>query len=297
MPELAQRQRFVEEGKSYPPSPLSSHQDFSDIEAVELALLLEAINTRYGYDLRDYATASMQRRVASVLARTGLRHMGELQHRTLADPEFFTSVLEGLTVRVSQMFRDPTFYLAFRTLVVPVLRTYPRIKVWHAGCATGEEVYASAILFHEEGLFERTQFYGTDLSPSAIEAAKSGIYAQDRIAEFTDNYRKSGGKAEFADYHTSAMHDGVVMKEFLRRNLLFFQHNLVSDHVFGEMQVIFCRNVLIYFGRDLRRRVISRFAESLCPGGFLCFGSSERAISEPGFSEFGKEMPIYRHGR
>ncbi len=269
----------------------------TEVETIEIRLLLEAIHARYGYDLRDYASTSMRRRVLAALTKSGLGHLGELQHRILGDPEFFADVLEDLGVRVSEMFRDPSFYRTLRARVVPVLRTYPLLRVWHAGCATGEEVYASAILLSEEGLYERTQIYATDLSLQALEQAKQGIYSVEHLRTFTENYEKSGGISSFSNYYTAA-YDRIALKESLRRNILFFQHNLVSDHVFGEMQVIFCRNVLIYFGQDLRNRVLDKFAQSLCSGGFLCLGSSERlprSDTQKAFGEFAAEERIYRN--
>jgi chemotaxis protein methyltransferase CheR len=247
-----------------------------EVEAIEVRLFLEAIYLQYGYDMRGYAAASIQRRVMAALAGSGLVHLGELQHRVLADPVYFASVLETLVVRVTDMFRDPTFYLAFRTRVVPVLRSYPLLKIWLAGCATGEEVYALAILLHEEKLLERTQIYATDLSYEGLERAKRGVYPTARVETFTSNYQQAGGTGNLSDYYTSS-YDGenIVMRESLRRNVLFFRHNLVSDHVFGEMNVIMCRNVLIYFGAELKDRVLHTLDQSLCPRGVLCLGSSE----------------------
>jgi chemotaxis protein methyltransferase CheR len=267
------------------------------VEAIEIRLFLEAVHAKYGYDLRDYAPASMYRRVLAALAKSGLRHLGDLQHRVLCDPEFFGGVLEDLTVRVTAMFRDPEFYRAFRLRVVPILRTYPLLRVWHCGCATGEEVYADAIVLSEEGLLERTQIYATDLNPLAVEQAKQGVYSAEHLDRVAENYAKSGGSSSFSNYYTQA-YDRIAMKESLRKQVLFFQHNLVSDHTFGEMQVIFCRNVLIYFGRDLKDRVLQKFAGSLCPGGFLCLGSGERILrarEDHSMVEFASEERIYRH--
>jgi chemotaxis protein methyltransferase CheR len=267
-----------------------------EIEAIEIRLLLEAVYAKYGYDLREYASVSMRRRVLAALAKSGLAHLGELQHRILRDPEFFASVLEDLTVRVSEMFRDPTFYRAFRSSVVPLLRTYPQLKIWHSGCATGEEVYSSAILLMEEGLYDRAQIYATDLSSHALEQAKEGVYSVDQLATFTGNYEAFGGRSTLADYYTAA-YDRIAMRESVRSNVLFFHHNLVSDHPFGEMHVIFCRNVLIYFDAGLRSRVLAKFADSLCPGGFLCLGMSEGlSQSDRGaFVDFSRAERIYRH--
>jgi chemotaxis protein methyltransferase CheR len=268
----------------------------TEVESIEIRLFLEAINARYGYDLRGYAETSMRRRVLASLARTGLDHLGELQHRVLADPGFFTEVLEDLTVRTSEMFRDPTFYLSFREQVIPLLRTYPLLKIWHTGCSSGEEVYGSAIVLEEAGLYDRTQIYATDLSPQALEQAREATYSSTQLQLFTENYREGGGREDFSKYYTAA-YGGIAFKESLRRNVLFFQHNLVSDHAFGEMHVVFCRNVMIYFGRELRSRVIRMLAESLYSGGFLCLGASERLsdADREGFTELDPEARIYRY--
>jgi chemotaxis protein methyltransferase CheR len=267
----------------------------SEIENIEIRLFLEAIHARYGYDLREYSPVSTRRRVLAVLAKSGLDNLGELQHRMLRDPEFFGSLLDDLVLRVTEMFRDPTFYRAFGARVVPILRTYPLLKFWHSGCATGEEAYSTAILLSEQGLYDRTQIYATDLSARALEQAKQGVYSAERGREFGENHTRAGGTCPFSNYYTEA-YDRIALRESLRKNVLFFQHNLVSDHVFGEMNVIFCRNVLIYFGQSLRDRVIAKFAQSLCPGGFLCLGSGERLPrSGHDFREFVPGERIYRH--
>jgi chemotaxis protein methyltransferase CheR len=267
-----------------------------ETEAIEIRLFLEAIHAQYGYDLRDYAHSSMHRRVKAALAASNLPHLGELQHKILTDPVFFAGVLESLTVRVSELFRDPEFYVAFRAEVVPILRTYPLFKIWHAGCANGEEVYTTAILLQEEGLYDRAQIYATDLSHEALDHARQGIYRTAHLARFSHNYQRAGGKASLAAYYTEA-YDRLAMRESLRRNVVFFQHNLVSDHVFGEMNVILCRNVLIYFGPGLKQRVLNKFEHSLCPRGFLCLGTSEHLASSPSqraFVEFAGRDRIYR---
>ena len=269
------------------------------VEELEIRLFLEAVRVRYGYDLRGYARPAMRRRLHAVLARHSIPHMGELQHRALTDAYFFAEIVEGLTVQVSEMFRFPPFYRAFRTKVVPILRTYPQLKIWHAGCANGEEAYATAIMLREEGLYDRAQIYATDVSVDALERARAGVYSADKAALFEQNYRDAGGTGDFSDYYTAA-YDRIAAKNFLQKNILFFQHNLVSDHVFGEMHVVFCRNVMIYFGADLRKEVLSKFVESLCPGGFLCLGNSERiqrTLLETEFSEFAATERIYRRQR
>jgi chemotaxis protein methyltransferase CheR len=250
-----------------------------EVAAIEVRLFLEAIFERYGYDLREYSAPSIKRRVQLALARSGLPDLGALQHRVLTDGDAFARVFADLTVQVSELFRDPAFYRAFRAQVVPVLRTYPLVNVWHAGCATGEEAYSTAILLREEGLLERCQIYATDLSAPAIERAKEGVFSAPDFAVTVDAYRRAGGTDTLSEHATFA-YGQMAVKEALRSKILFFQHDLVSDYVFAQMQVIFCRNVLIYFGRPLRARVLHRFAESLCPGGFLCLGSSERLSSD-----------------
>jgi chemotaxis protein methyltransferase CheR len=227
--------------------------------------------------------------------------MPSLTAAVLADPDLFVSVLDDLTVRVSDMFRDPSFHRTLREQVVPLLRTYPLLNIWHCGCATGEEVYSFAILLSETGLYDRAQIYATDLSQRALEQAKAGIYSADRLPLFAENYNRAGGTADFSDYVTTA-YDQVALRGSLRRQVVFFQHDLVSDHVFGEMHVVFCRNVLMYFGPDLRGRVVGKLAESLVPGGFLALGADERLLGPaPGaaassLSEFAPAVRIYRRG-
>lgn len=264
----------------------------SEAQAIEVRLVLEAILAKYGYDLRGYQPESMERRVLGALAKSGLAHLGELQHRLLADPEFFSSVLESLTVHVSEMFRDVDFYRVFREQVVPALKTYPEIKIWHAGCASGEEVYATAIVLTEEKLYDRAQIYATDVSTGALERAREGVYSQNQAKIFAKAYAQSGGTGRFEDY-TVAAYDRIAVHERLRRNVVFFHHNLVSDYALGEMNVIFCRNVLIYFGPSLRDRVLGVLKDGLRHGGFLCLGSGESlpAAFGPAFTPF---APVHR---
>jgi chemotaxis protein methyltransferase CheR len=266
-----------------------------DIEDIEMRLLLEAINARYGYDFRDYSQESVRRRMRAALARSGAANLGLLQHRLLTEPDLFTSLIDDLTVQVSEMFRDPSFYVTFRQQVIPTLRTYPRLKIWHAGCATGEEVYATAILLTEENLYERTQIYATDISARAVAQAREGMYLTSQADLFSDNYVRAGGKKKLDDYYSSA-YGRFAINEKLKKNVVFFQHDLVSDYALGEMQVVFCRNVLIYFGDGLRARVLGIFADSLCRGGFLCLGGSERIPPQVStvFSDFATAERIYR---
>ena len=266
----------------------------AELERIEIDLVLEAIRARYGYDFRDYAPGTIERRLRVVLARNGLAHLGELQHRLLHEPSFFLDVLDELTIQVSDLFRDARFYLSFRQQVVPLLRTYPQLKIWHAGCASGEEVYSMAIILTEEGLYERTQIYATDISGRVLEQAKDGVYAANRLEAFANAYRAAGGERDFREYYSEA-YGRIVLRSALRTNIVFFQHDLVHDYALGEMNVILCRNVLIYFEPPLRSRVFGMLQGGLCHNGFLCLGMSERAPEgTPGFAEFVAADRIYR---
>jgi chemotaxis protein methyltransferase CheR len=267
----------------------------AQLEPDEVGDLLESIFATYGHDLRGYAGPSIRRRVFASLAKSGLADLRDLKRRILADREAFERFAEDLRVRVTDMFRDPRFFLHFRTRVVPILLTYPVLNIWHCGCATGEEVYATAIVLTEEGLYERSQIYATDVSNQALRQAKAGVYAADRVAGFAEAYSASGGKAKLTDYYTEA-YGGIAFRESLRANVLFFEHNLVTDYVFAEMNVVFCRNVLLYFGAPLRERVVEKLGKSLRPGGFLCLGTSEslRGRGAEAFSVFASAEQIYR---
>lgn len=243
-------------------------------ENIELQLLLEAIYLKYGYDFREYARASVKRRIMHRLAVAGLNNLAEMLHKLLHDVEFFERILLDLSIHVTEMFRDPSFYHALRTEVIPILRTYPFFKIWHAGCATGEEAYSMAILLKEEGLYARAQIYATDYNNVVLQKAKEGIYPLDQVKEYTQNYQQSGGRASFVDYYT-AHHHSIIMNRALKENIVFANHNLETDGIFGEMHLILCRNVLIYFTRKLQNRVIKLFYDSLCPRGILCLGSKE----------------------
>lgn len=243
-------------------------------ENLEIQLLLEAIFLKYGYDFRNYAGAHTKRRLEHRKNMSGLGNYSEMLHQIIYDENFFNQLLLDLSINVTEMFRDPWFYKEVRDLVVPHLQTYPFIKVWHAGCSAGQEVYSMGILLEEEGMKERTQMYATDFNELILAKAKSGIYPIDVIRQYTLNYIESGGSESFSDYYT-ADNKHVILKNSLRERVLFSSHNLVTDGVFGEMNVIFCRNVLIYFNKELQERVLRLFYDSLCPGGFLCLGSKE----------------------
>lgn len=262
---------------------------------IEIALLLEAIFQRSGYDFRNYSKAHIRRRILHLFAISGLESISAMQHRALYDQRFLNEVLQELSINVTEMFRDPSFFLAVRKLVIPRLETYPSVKIWHAGCATGEEVYSMAIILREENLYGKTQIYATDFSQKVLEKAKSGIVTKDLVKLYTANYQKSGGRESFAQYYT-AKYDYAKLSEFLKEKIIFAEHNLAADSVFGEMNMIVCRNVLIYFDKILQERVLNLFYESLCPGGLLCLGSKESlqfsSLSEK-FLPLDKKEKIY----
>lgn len=251
-----------------------------DPQAIEISLLLEGIYQRYGYDFRDYGKAHAKRRILHRLALSGINSISELQNRILYDESFFHLVLQDLSINTTEMFRDPEFFLSLRELVIPVLKTYPFIKVWHAGCSTGEEVYSMVILLKEEGLLNRTQIYATDFNPSVLQKAREAIYSASQMKEYTRNYLKSGGKYSFSDYY-SARYDSAILKKTLKENIVFADHNLVTDSVFGEMNLVMCRNTLIYFNKNLQDKVVGLFRDSLVSGGFLCLGSKESIAFSP----------------
>jgi chemotaxis protein methyltransferase CheR len=241
---------------------------------IEVRLLLEAIYLRFHYDFRSYALASIRRRIAAALPKLGCATISALQEKVLHDPATLNALLHFLTVQVSDMFRDPPFFQALREHVVPELETYPSLKVWIAGCSGGEEVYSWAITLAEAGLLERTILYATDINPDALAKAEAGLYPLDRIAAFSDNYRLAGGKRSLSEYYTAA-YGNAAFSRSLRARIVFSDHSLATDNVFAEVQVVSCRNVLIYFDRALQDRAIGLFADSLCRRGFLGLGARE----------------------
>ncbi|HET8745793.1 MAG TPA: protein-glutamate O-methyltransferase CheR [Ramlibacter sp.] len=241
---------------------------------IELRLLVEAVYLRYGHDFRDYAQASLKRRVGQAQVRMKAPTISALQERILHDPQQFAQLLQYLTVPVSEMFRDPAYFLAIRRHVVPVLNTYPSLKVWVAGCSTGEEAYSMAILLHEEALLERTILYATDINHASLEKARKGIFDLEAMQGFTRNYQQAGGQAAFSDYYTAA-YGGALMDKALRDAITFADHSLATDAVFAETHFVSCRNVLIYFNRELQDRALGLFHESLAHRGFLGLGSKE----------------------
>ncbi|MBN1659503.1 MAG: protein-glutamate O-methyltransferase CheR [Anaerolineae bacterium] len=245
-----------------------------EIDRIEIDLFLEAIFRRYGYDFRHYARASVRRRIHHLLAKTEYSRVSELIPRLLYDQDFSRSLIYEFSITVTDMFRDPGFYRAVREKVVPYLKTYPFIKIWHAGCATGEEVYSMAIVLQEEGLYERATIFATDFNDGALNRAREGIYSLQEMRQYAENYRQAGGTQSFADYY-HAQYGSAIMSQSLKRNITFANHNLVTDGVFSEMHLIVCRNVLIYFDKTLQNRVLKLFADSLSYGGFLCLGNKE----------------------
>jgi chemotaxis protein methyltransferase CheR len=258
------------------------------LEAIEVELLLEGIYRHYGLDFRQYSPASLRRRLRLRLREEGLPNLSALQALVLHNPQAMSRLLADLSISVSAMFRDPDFYSALRTRVLPLLRTYPFIRIWSAGCGGGEEVYSLAILLTEAGLYERTRIYATDLSSSALDTARAGIYPLDKMKDYAANYKAAGGERELADYYTAA-YEGVLFDPALIKNVTFAQHNLASDTSFNEFHLIVCRNVLIYFAKPLQERVHTLFHESLVPLGVLALGSKESL----GFSSYeGRYQPL-----
>lgn len=241
---------------------------------IELQLLIDAIRGRYHYDFRDYAKASLRRRLRSALVHFSCKTISQLQDMIVHDETAFTTLLNYLTVQVSEFFRDSGYFLALREQVVPMLRTYPSLKFWIAGCSAGEEAYSLAILLHEENLLERSLIYATDINAHALRQAERGIYALDRVASFTENHRRAGGASSLSDYYTAAYNQAIFSKS-LKEHIVFSDHSLATDTVFAEVQMVSCRNVLIYFEKSLQDRAIQLFRDALCRKGFLGLGSRE----------------------
>ncbi|OQY12575.1 MAG: chemotaxis protein CheR [Desulfobacteraceae bacterium 4572_19] len=267
-----------------------------DNEEIEVKVLIDAVKLKYGYDFSDYADASLTRRVKKSMDEASLTKVSELIPHILYDKDFFHAFFLNLSVNVTEMFRDPLFFLALREKVIPYLKTFPFVKIWSAGSSTGEEVYSLAILLKEEGLYEKSMIYATDFNDVVLDIAKKGIYSIDSIKKNTLNYQKSGGKTSFGNYY-HADYDLAIFDKALKENIVFANHNLVTDEMFGEMNLILCRNVLIYFNMDLQDRVFTLFKNSLRPNGFLALGSRETIEFSTIASEFVptvKERKIYQ---
>lgn len=270
-----------------------------DLEQLEVQLLLEGIFKQYGFDFRSYAYASVRRRLWKRIEAEGLTTISGLQERVLHEPAMMERLLLDLSINVTAMFRDPGFYRVFREQVVPTLRTYPFIRLWHAGCATGEEVYSMAMLLEEESLYERSRIYATDINEVVLQKAKAGIFPLERMQEYTENYIAAGGKRAFSDYYV-AKYGGALFSPSLTRNVVFSQHNLVTDSSFSEFNAILCRNVLIYFDKSLQARVHELFYNSLVMFGILALGSRESLRFSPyedSYEQINGPEKIYRKVR
>jgi len=266
------------------------------LEDIELDLLLEGIMRRYGLDFRGYARMSLRRRVWNMVHAQKLGTLSALQAKVLHDPSTMEELLQHLSVNTTTMFRDPSFFAAFREKVVPHLFSAPFVRIWHAGCSTGEEVYSLAILLTEAGLYERSRIYATDMNAAVVERAKSGIFPMEHMREYTANYLRAGGTSAFSDYYT-ANYDHAIFKASLRKNIVFAQHNLVSDGTFNEFNVILCRNVLIYFGTELQGRVYRLLNQSLRRFGVLALGRGEtlrHTVIENEYDEVDVQERLYR---
>jgi chemotaxis protein methyltransferase CheR len=268
----------------------------ADVFDIELTLLLEAIHLRYHHDFRRYAKASIKRRLTQAMHQLGCESLSCLQEKVLREPEAFLRVLSLLTIQVSEMFRDPDLYRVLRKKVVPLLQTYPSLKIWVPGCATGEEVYSLAILLREEELLERTTVYATDIDQDALRKAEAGVYELERIARFSEAYLGAGGRGSLADYYTVG-YGAAIFDKTLRKDVVFSDHSLATDGVFAEVQLVSCRNVLIYFDRELQDRAIALFRDSLCRKGFLCLGAKETlsfSSHASDFDDFARQERIYQ---
>lgn len=245
-----------------------------ELEQIEIELLLSGIHRLYGYDFRNYALPSLRRRIWHHVHAEGLTSISALQDKVLHDRDCFERLVYNLSIPVTEMFRDPELFLTFRKKVVPLLRTYPYIRIWHAGCSTGEEVYSMAILLHEEGLYDKARIYATDMNSKSLQQAKEGVYDIKRMKQYTKNYLEAGGNRSFSEYYT-AKYNSVIFHPFLKKNMIFAEHNLATDRSFNEFNVIFCRNVMIYFNDELRNHVHGLFHESLSHFGILVLGAKE----------------------
>lgn len=267
-----------------------------DTFSLEVALLLEGIYRKYGYDFRGYSEAHVRRRVRSRMIISGISELAHLQSKVLQDPQFAALFIQDLSITVTEMFRDPLFYRSLRENVIPILKTYPFVRIWHAGCSTGEEAYSMAIILQEEGLYDRSTIYATDFNQVALNRAKEGIFPNEAMREYTSNYQASGGKESFADYYTSN-YGMAIMNQSLKKNIVWSNHNLATDSVFAEVQLVLCRNVLIYFDRKLQNKVHKLFFDSLVKGGILCLGSKESiqfTEQAQDYTEIDKKQKIFK---
>jgi chemotaxis protein methyltransferase CheR len=263
---------------------------------IELRLIVDAIYQMYHYDFRGYAPASLRRRIKIAMRRFNCTTLSRLQERLIHEPGIFAALLDYLTVQVSDMFRDPEYFRAIREQVVPLLRTYPSLRIWVAGCSGGEEAYSFAILLREEGLLSKSLIYATDINPKTLQSAAAGVFDIDRIAGFTANHHGSGARSSLSNYYTAA-YGRAVFDKSLKDHIVFSDHSLATDSVFAEVQLVSCRNVLIYFNRTLQDRALDLFRESLCRQGFLGLGAKESmrfSAKAANFVEFVREQRIYQ---
>jgi len=271
----------------------------NDLETVEIRLLLEGVFRHYGFDFRDYAFSSIRRRVRERLSAEGVDTVSRLQEKLLHDRACMERFLLALSINVTAMFRDPSAYLAFRKKAVPMLRTYPFIRIWHAGCSTGEEVYSLAVLMQEEGLYDRCRIYATDMDEPVLKKAEAGIFPLKSMQEYTQNYVRAGGQRSFSEYYT-ARYDNAIFSQGLKKNVTFAQHNLATDGPFNEFNVTFCRNVMIFFNETLTRRVLDLLHKSLAMFGYLVLGTKESLTLSPlqdCYQEVERRQRIYRRIR
>jgi len=271
-------------------------QSSQSVEQIELDLLLEGIYRQYGFDFRNYAVSSLRRRVWNFMRNEEIETISLVQDRVLHDRAWLDRLLYAISVNVSAMFRDPPFYRAFRKEVVPLLKTYPSVRIWLAGVSMGEEVYSLAILLREEGIYDRCRIYATDINDAVLKRAQEGIYSIDLMQMYTNNYIKAGGTRSFSDYYTAA-YDNVILKSTLRRNVVFAQHNLASDASFNEFHVILCRNVMIYFNSELQAHVHRLLHDSLVMFGVLGLGAKETLKFSPheyDYEEIDSAARLYR---
>lgn len=245
-----------------------------ELENIEIWLLLEAIYHYYGLDFRNYVSPSIRRRILHRMKLENLSSISALQEKVLHDPIIMEKLFQDFSINITELFRDPGFYISFREKVIPFLRTLPFIRIWHAGCSTGEEAYSMAILLSEENLYKKTRIYATDMNEKVIQTAKAGRFDLKKLPSYSDNYMKSGGTKDFSEYYSIGEKE-AVFHPYLAENIVFAQHNLVTDGSFNEFHVIICRNVLIYFKKVLQNHVHSLFFESLSDSGFLCLGNKE----------------------
>jgi chemotaxis protein methyltransferase CheR len=275
---------------------MDADADDTELFDLEVRVLLEAVYLRYQHDFRDYAVASMRRRMRQALQHFGCEHLAQLQHKLLREPHSFQRALRFFTVHVSEMFRDPPYWRALREQVVPLLRTYASLKAWVAGCSGGEEVWSLCILLAEEGLLERSIVYATDIAPDALRRAESGVFPLDRMADFSRNYLAAGGTGSLSDHYATSAH-GAVFKRALRHQVVFADHSLATDSVFSEVHLVSCRNVLIYFNRALQDRALGLFRDALVRRGFLGLGNRETlsfSAHADAFEPWCAEQRIYR---